>query len=123
MSDLDRLTVMQVMAGDEEGGLEKHVEELSNALAYRLSVIVVAHPGHADRFNSCVKFIPDLTSQQKQPRYVVEAHTDYSKVCPGCCSCPGRERLLPLSQKFENWCPPNWWLRYGLKRTTLSQPF
>lgn len=68
MSDLDRLTVMQVMAGDEEGGLEKHVEELSNALAYRLSVIVVAHPKYADRFNSRVKFIPlDLTRNRNNP--------------------------------------------------------
>ena len=57
-----------VMAGDEEGGLEKHVIEMANGLVqlgHRVSLI--AHAKYADRVVN-VNFIPlDLTKSRNNP--------------------------------------------------------
>ena len=37
------LNVIQIMAGDEEGGLENHFIEMSNALTTRCNVTTIAH--------------------------------------------------------------------------------
>ncbi len=73
MSDLQRVRVMHIMAGNEEGGLEKHVEELVNLLAARVSVLLVAHPKYADRVAPGVEFVPlDLTRNRNNPVTLVQ---------------------------------------------------
>lgn len=48
-----------VMAGDEEGGLEKHVVEMANGFADRgHAVSVIAHAKYGDRFDARVRFFP-----------------------------------------------------------------
>ncbi|REH40376.1 glycosyltransferase involved in cell wall biosynthesis [Paraperlucidibaca baekdonensis] len=50
------MKVAQVMAGNEEGGLEKHFIELCNGLvAHGVDVVAIAHSRYADRF------VPEVT--------------------------------------------------------------
>lgn len=64
---LARITV--VMAGDEEGGLEKHVIELSNGLAARgYEVSVIAHTKYQQRLSQSIQFLPvDLSNSRRNP--------------------------------------------------------
>lgn len=56
---MEKMKIVLVMAGDEEGGLEKHVVELANGLAFRGHVIsVIAHCKYGDRFDTGVRFLP-----------------------------------------------------------------
>lgn len=58
-----------VMAGDEEGGLEKHVVELSNGLADRgYAVSVIAHAKYQERLSQAIQFLAvDLTKSRRNP--------------------------------------------------------
>ena len=63
------MNICQVLAGDEEGGLETHVVDLANGLA-RLgdAVTVVAHPKYAPRLLPDVRFSAlDLTRSRRNP--------------------------------------------------------
>lgn len=57
------------MAGDEEGGLEKHVIELSNGLASRgYQVTVIAHAKYQNRVIPSVQFMAvDLSKSRRHP--------------------------------------------------------
>lgn len=57
------------MAGDEEGGLEKHVIELSNGLAHRgYQVSVIAHAKYQNRLNIAINFFAvDLSKSRRNP--------------------------------------------------------
>lgn len=57
------------MAGDEEGGLENHVVELSNGFLDRVDeVVVIAHEKYRERFRPAVQFIPlDLSGGRRNP--------------------------------------------------------
>lgn len=59
------MKIAQVFGGNEDGGLEKHVIELSKSLEKRgLDVTVIAHPRYKDQINP-VKFISlDLTKSR-----------------------------------------------------------
>ena len=61
--------ITMVMAGDEEGGLEKHVVELSNGLASRgYQVSVIAHEKYKDRLSQHIQFVPvDLSKSRRNP--------------------------------------------------------
>lgn len=61
--------ITMVMAGDEEGGLEKHVIELSNGLASRgYQVSVIAHEKYKDRLSQHISFLPvDLSKSRRNP--------------------------------------------------------
>ncbi len=62
------MKVMQIMGGSGEGGLEKHVVELSNAMSAKCSVVVVAHPKYEGRFSDRVIFVPlDLSKSRRNP--------------------------------------------------------
>ena len=52
------MRICQVVASWGDGGLEKHVAELSNALCAQHEVSVIAHPDSAARFDPAVRFLP-----------------------------------------------------------------
>ncbi|MEL0027111.1 MAG: glycosyltransferase [Perlucidibaca sp.] len=53
------MKIVLVMAGDEEGGLEKHVVEMANGFSARgHQVAVVAHAKYAGRFSPGVRVLP-----------------------------------------------------------------
>lgn len=64
------MKVVQIMAGDEEGGLEKHFVELSNGLAAQgVHVVAIACEKYRDRFAANVTFeAMDLTRSRRDPR-------------------------------------------------------
>jgi len=63
------MKVCQIMAGDEEGGLENHVVELSNGLIGHVDeVVVIAHEKYRDRFRPEIRFLPlDLSGGRRNP--------------------------------------------------------
>ena len=63
------LRICQVMAGDEEGGLETHFVALCNALAADGdAVTAIAHGKYQDRFDEPVRFRPlDLARGRRNP--------------------------------------------------------
>jgi len=50
------MRVCQILAGDEEGGLEKHFEELCNRLACHHEIHVIAHEKYQKRFDQKIIF-------------------------------------------------------------------
>lgn len=50
------MRICQVLAGDEEGGLEKHFEELCNQVAFHHEVHVIAHEKYKERFHTDIIF-------------------------------------------------------------------
>lgn len=50
------MRVCQILAGDEEGGLEKHFEELCNRLVSYHEVHVIAHEKYRERFDEKIVF-------------------------------------------------------------------
>ncbi len=64
------MKVCQIMAGNEEGGLENHFVELCNGLSERVDeVVVIAHEKYRERFLPEVRFIPlDLSRKRRNPR-------------------------------------------------------
>jgi glycosyltransferase involved in cell wall biosynthesis len=62
------MKVCEIMAGDEEGGLENHFIDLANSLASNNEVHVIAHARYAERFSNEVNFHPlDLSRSRKNP--------------------------------------------------------
>lgn len=63
------MNICQVMAGDEEGGLETHLVDLSNGLAaLGEEVAVIAHQRYRPRFGGDVRFLPlDLSRGRRNP--------------------------------------------------------
>lgn len=63
------MQICQVMAGDEEGGLETHFADLANGLGEMGdSVAVIAHERYRDRFVPGIEFLSlDLTRSRRNP--------------------------------------------------------
>ena len=63
------MRICQVMAGDEEGGLETHFVDLANGLADAGdSVAVIAHERYRERFVAGIEFLAlDLTRSRRNP--------------------------------------------------------
>ena len=63
------MRICQIMAGDEEGGLETHFVDLANGLAGSGDhVAVIAHGRYRDRFIPDIEYLPlDLTRGRRNP--------------------------------------------------------
>lgn len=60
------MKICHILAGIEEGGLEKHVEDLCNRLAFYHEIHVIAHRKYQNRFNRSVIFHPlDLSKGRR----------------------------------------------------------
>lgn len=69
------MKIVQVLAGNEDGGLEKHVIELTHHLvSVGIDVCVVAHPDFA-KFFKTIPFIPlDLTRSRFNPLILLKLY-------------------------------------------------
>lgn len=77
------MKVIQVMGGNEEGGLEKHFIELCNGLADYCELIAIAHPKYQPRFNSRVTFHAlDLNKSRRNPLLLWQLYRLISKHKP-----------------------------------------
>lgn len=62
------MKILQIMAGNEEGGLEQHFEMLCNRLSVDHEVYVIAHEKYRNRFVPEVGFYPlDLSKGRRNP--------------------------------------------------------
>nr|WP_174507388.1 glycosyltransferase family 4 protein [Acinetobacter sp. Marseille-Q1620] len=62
------MRITMVMASDEDGGLEKHVIELTNGLASTHEVSLIAHPRYQDLLDNNVNFISfDMSGSRYNP--------------------------------------------------------
>lgn len=62
------MKICEIMAGDEEGGLENHFIDLCNGLSATHEVHVIAHQRYADRFSPQLNFHPlDLSKGRNNP--------------------------------------------------------
>ena len=77
------LNVIQVMAGDEEGGLENHFIEMSNALAASCNVTTIAHAKYAGRLGEGVHHINvDLSKPRLYPGNLIKLTTAIRRTNP-----------------------------------------
>lgn len=76
--------ITMVMAGDEEGGLEKHVVELCNGLAARgYAVTMVAHAKYQARLSSGIVFLAvDLSQSRRNPLVLWQLYQAIKKSQP-----------------------------------------
>jgi len=76
-------TICLVLAGDEEGGLEKHFVELSNMVAKKHTVYVVAHKKYGSRFDRNIRFHAlDLSKGRKNPLTLYKLRNLIRKIQP-----------------------------------------
>ncbi len=62
------MRIVQILAGNEEGGLEKHVEELCGALSQKHEIHLIAHEKYRNRMDDRVHFHPlDLSKGRRNP--------------------------------------------------------
>jgi len=62
------MKILQIMAGNEEGGLEKHFVELCNRLSETYEVYVIAHEKYKERFSPKISFYTlDLAKGRRNP--------------------------------------------------------
>lgn len=79
------MKIVQVLGGNEDGGLEKHVIELSAKLVEKgLKVFVIAHEDFRDDFEkNSVSFVPlDLTKSRNNPFVLYKLLKIISKISP-----------------------------------------
>lgn len=76
--------ITMVMAGDEEGGLEKHVVELSNGLADRGYIVtVIAHAKYEQRLSKDIQFLAvDLSKSRRNPLVLWQLYQAIKKSQP-----------------------------------------
>lgn len=76
--------ITMVMAGDEEGGLEKHVVELSNGLADRGYIVtVIAHAKYEQRLSKDIQFLAvDLSQSRRNPLVLWQLYQAIKKSQP-----------------------------------------
>ena len=61
------MRICLIMGGNEEGGLENHFVEVSNALAKHHEVHVIAHEKYTKRFNNVLVHSLDVTRSRRNP--------------------------------------------------------
>jgi len=91
--------IMQVMAGDDEGGLEKHFVELSNALARRgHEVVAVAHEKYRDRFEPGVRYEAlDLARSRRNPAALLALYRLIRREAPDVVHAQANKSAAMLS--------------------------
>ncbi len=99
------MRVCQIMAGNEEGGLENHFAELSNALASKLKISVIAHPKYQNRFDSQIDFYPlDLTKSRKNPLILWKLYRLINQISPHIIHTHANKATAMLSYIIK-WLP------------------
>lgn len=100
------MKIIQLMAGDEEGGMEKHVVELTNALAAAGdSLSLIAHPKYATRVDQRVSFVPlDLTRSRRNPIMLWQLLRIIRKRNPDVIHAQGGKAMDSLA-RLKRWLP------------------
>lgn len=102
------LSICQVLAGDESGGLERHFAELCNALAARgHRVSAIAHPRHGAALSAQVAFEPlDLARSRRHPKALLDLHRALRRVRPALVHAQaGKAAAMVATLRFGRRCP------------------
>jgi glycosyltransferase involved in cell wall biosynthesis len=93
------MKIVMVMAGNEEGGLEKHVEELVAGLADRgHEVTWIAHPKYADRVRGNARFeAVDLTRSRRNPLALLQLWRILNRLQPDVVHAQANKALAMVS--------------------------
>ena len=98
------MKIAMVMAGDEEGGLEKHVEELVAGLAGRgHDVTWIAHPKYAARVRGGARFAAvDLSRSRRNPLALWSLSRALGRIKPDIVHCHGG-KALAMTGSVKPW--------------------
>nr|VFJ88582.1 MAG: Glycosyltransferase involved in cell wall bisynthesis [Candidatus Kentron sp. LFY] len=111
--------VALIMAGDEEGGLEKHVVDLAGALLdHGIQITVIAHPKYGPRFRKGVGFIAaPLHLGRRDPRALWALLFALRKLQPTVIHTQAH-KATAMVHTIRRWLPPARWVGtvHNLKR-------
>ncbi|MVF11730.1 glycosyltransferase [Ketobacter sp. MCCC 1A13808] len=97
------MKVCMLLAGDEEGGLEKHVMELANALSEKVDLHLVAHAKYRDRVVPAVQFHAiDLTRSRRNPFLLFELVRTLRRIKPDLVHAHA-VKATDLLAKIRHW--------------------
>jgi len=77
------MKLCQIMAGNEEGGLENHFVDLCNALSTKTNfeISVIAHEKYQQRFDVSIQFYPlDLSKGRNNPWLLYKLYKIHNKI-------------------------------------------
>lgn len=111
---MSRITL--VMAGNEEGGLEKHVVELAEGLVQQgLSVSLIAHPKYQARLSSHINFIAvDLAKSRRNPFVLYELYQAIKTLKPDLVHVHGNKAAAMVGSLLK-------WLKIASVSTLHSR--
>jgi glycosyltransferase involved in cell wall biosynthesis len=99
------MIICQILGGNEEGGLEKHVEELSNALSEQAKVHVIACEKYRDRFKSEVAFhAVDLARGRRNPFLLASMVQKLKEINPDIIHAHASKATQVLAS-IKRWVP------------------
>lgn len=99
------MRICQVVASWDNGGLEKHVIELSNRLSETHDVIVIVHPLMQDRFAPTVKVVAvDFSMSRWSPRLYSHLLTALKDARPEVIHAQANKAAL-LVGRLRRWLP------------------
>lgn len=139
------MKICEIMAGNEEGGLENHFIDLANALVRKHEVHVIAHNRYADRFSDDVNFHSlDLSRSRKNPLTlyrllsivrtikpdVVHAHANKAAAmiavlrrlmpCPCVATIHSLKRNTDMFERFDHLIAVSKGVASGIKNKALT---
>lgn len=99
------MKIVQVMAGNEEGGLEQHFEALCNGLSDQYEVHVIAHEKYKDRFNRNISFHAlDLSKGRNNPLILFRLLRTIRVLNPDILHAHAN-KAVDMVAKIMNWFP------------------
>ena len=97
------MRICQVVASWENGGLEKHVIELANALCQDHDVAVIAHPLMREHFDSPVQFFAvDFSQSRWSPKLHFEVRTAVNAFAPDIIHAQANKAAV-LVGRLRHW--------------------
>nr|VFK58668.1 MAG: Glycosyltransferase involved in cell wall bisynthesis [Candidatus Kentron sp. UNK]VFK68513.1 MAG: Glycosyltransferase involved in cell wall bisynthesis [Candidatus Kentron sp. UNK] len=103
--------VALVMAGDEEGGLEKHVIDLANALPnHDIRTTLISHPKYGSRLHKGIGFIgAPLHLGRHNPRALWSLLSTLRRLRPTILHTQAH-KATAMAHALRHWLPPAPWV-------------
>lgn len=99
------MKIVQIVGGNEDGGLEKHFIELSNSLSEKFEVYAIANKKYKDALSPKVKFYElDLSKGRNNPIILFKLHSILKEINPNIIHTHANKatHMLSLVKPFVN---------------------